>query len=357
MNKKIYKNLYIFFSILFIFLILFSTNNLHAKNYKVKNINIITPYNLDFKKDAVMDKAFSSAFELLMLKILNTKDFEKVELTRLNVIKDMIISFEIIDEKFVNENYSASINVLFDKKKILSFLDKQNLISSIPNEKKILFIPIIIDLNNEELLMYEENKFFKNWNLNKKKHHLINYVLPDEDIDVLNLIKKNQYNIENYDFKEITEKYNDNEYIISIFFKNLDNIDILTKIKINKKLNILKLNFKNIDLNNVNSNEQLIDELKNQFENIWKKSNQINPSIKLPITVSVDSKNLLLIKKFEDLLVSSDFVSEYFVEKISSSYSIYRIIYNSTPDKFLSNFETQNLKVDISGKIWEIKNE
>ena len=169
MNKKIYKNLYIFFSILFIFLILFSTNNLHAKNYKVKNIKIITPYNLDFKKDAVMDKAFSSAFELLMLKILNTKDFEKVELTRLNVIKDMIISFEIIDEKFVNENYSASINVLFDKKKILSFLDKQNLISSIPNEKKILFIPIIIDLNNEELLMYEENKFFKNWNLNKKK--------------------------------------------------------------------------------------------------------------------------------------------------------------------------------------------
>ena len=76
MNKKIYKNLYIFFSILFIFLILFSTNNLHAKNYKVKNIKIITPYNLDFKKDAVMDKAFSSAFELLMLKILNTKDFE-----------------------------------------------------------------------------------------------------------------------------------------------------------------------------------------------------------------------------------------------------------------------------------------
>ena len=137
----------------------------------------------------------------------------------------------------------------------------------------------------------------------------------------------------------------------------MDNIDILTKIKINKKLNILKLNFKNIDLNNVKSNEQLIDELKNQFENIWKKSNQINPSIKLPITVSVDSKNLLLIKKFEDLLVSSDFVSEYFVEKISSSYSIYRIIYNSTPDKFLSNFETQNLKVDISGKIWEIKNE
>ena len=68
-----------------------------------------------------MDKAFSSAFELLMLKILNTKDFEKVELTRLNVIKDMIISFEIIDEKFVNENYSASINVLFDKKKKLSF--------------------------------------------------------------------------------------------------------------------------------------------------------------------------------------------------------------------------------------------
>ena len=357
MINKIYKKLYIFFFTLFIFFIFFSTNNLQAKIYKVKDIEIIAPYNLEFNKNIVIDNAFQSAFELLMKRILNTKNLVKIMDTKIENIKEMVVSFEITDEKFINKNYSANINVLFDKKLILSYLNKKNIISSIPNEKKILFIPIIIDIGNNEIMMYNENIFFTNWNLFNEKHHLLNYFFLEEDIDDFNLIKKNLENIENYDLDIITSKYNKNEYIFSIFYLNNNNIDVLTKIKINKQLNIFKSNFKNINLKNENNLKKLISELKIDFENRWKKYNEINPSIKLPLSISLDSKNLSLINDFENILNSSDLVSEYTIDKITSFNSIYRIIYNSTPDKFISNFEKNNFKIDISNKIWTINYE
>ena len=49
---------------------------------------------------------------------------------------------------------------------------------------------------------------------------MIEYVLPTEDLEDLNLIKKNYDIIEQYDFKEITNKYNLNESIIALIFKN-----------------------------------------------------------------------------------------------------------------------------------------
>ena len=44
----------------------------------------------------------------------------------------MLNSFSITDEQFVNNNYSAKFNVLFQKKDILNYLNKRNIISSSP---------------------------------------------------------------------------------------------------------------------------------------------------------------------------------------------------------------------------------
>ena len=51
--------------------------------------------------------------------------------------------------------------------------------------------------------IFSENNLFKNWNLNKKKFHLLNYILPTEDLEDFNLIKNKLSDLENYDFKEI----------------------------------------------------------------------------------------------------------------------------------------------------------
>ena len=101
--------------------------------------------------------------------------------------------------------------------------------------------------------------------------------------------------------------------------------------------------------------EKIIKTLKTDYENQWKKINQINTSIKLPLTLSLNSQKYDLIKKFEKKLSNLDLVSNYYIDSFSSQMTIYKIIYNGTPDKFIQEIENSGLKLDISSRIWRIR--
>ena len=91
---------------------------------------------------------------------------------------------------------------------------------------------------------------------------MIEYVLPTEDLEDLNLIKKNYYFIKKYDFKEITNKYNLNESIVALIFKNKKDIRILSKITVNDNIVLKNLTFSDIDFDNENERKNLISKLK-----------------------------------------------------------------------------------------------
>ena len=63
----------------------------------------------------------------------------------MDLIKSMIETFSIQEEKFINEVYYLSLNVSFNKKKILNLMEKKNIFPSLPVKKKIFFLPIIVD--------------------------------------------------------------------------------------------------------------------------------------------------------------------------------------------------------------------
>ena len=338
-----------------IFFLILLTNVSYCKIYTVKDIQIIEPFDLNFKKRIVIEKAFISAFEILVAKTVSSENREKAVTKNLNIIKPMIDSFFINNERFKNNFYSADFEVLFDKKKILNHFNTLNIISSSPKDIKILFVPILVNLNNNETLMFSENNFYLNWNLFEKSHFLINYSLPNEDLEDFSFINSNIENIENYNFKEITSKYDEDNFIISIFFLNQENIEILSKINFNNNMSIVRSNFQNFDINNKNHVNNIINDLKIKYENIWKKENEINTEIKLPITLSINSKDFKLIKLIEKKFLLSDLVYDFKIEKFDSNSILYRIIYNGPPDKFLNDFNDNNFKVDTSTSIWKIK--
>ena len=125
-------------------------------------------------------------------------------------IKGMIETFSIKEEKFINEIYYLTLNVSFNKKNIFDLLESKNIFPSLPVKKDFLFIPVLVDQNKNQVLMFSENKLFSAWNLNNKKYSLLNYILPTEDLDDFRLIKQNVNILETYDFKEIINKYNIN---------------------------------------------------------------------------------------------------------------------------------------------------
>merc|ERR1711991_76479 len=102
---------------------------------------------MDFNKNDVINEGFKKAFLELVSSILNSKDQTKIKFAKLNEIKGMVETFTIKEEKFVDEIYYVNLGVSFNKKKVFNFLEKKNIFPSIPQKKKFLFIPIIIDEN------------------------------------------------------------------------------------------------------------------------------------------------------------------------------------------------------------------
>ena len=75
----------------------------------------------------------------------------------------------------------------------------------------------------------------------------------------------------------------------------------------------------------------------------------------MPITLSLNSKDYNLIKKFEKKIQNLDLVSNFYIESINNDQLIYKIIYNSTPDKFINEFSNDNIKLNTSGSEWRIE--
>ena len=196
---------------------------------------------------------------------------------------------------------------------------------------------------------------FKNWNLKKEKYHQLNYILPNEDIDDYNLIKKNINNLEDFDFSQISKKYNFEDFIIIIVFKNNQEVRVLNQIVFNNNQNLKNFKFKNINFENLKDLENFIDKQKILFEDYWKLKNIINTSIKLDLTISVDNSNILKIDQFEEILSNIDLVNNFNIFKFDNKQNIYKIIFNGTRDQFLDVMEGYNYFFEIKNKIWVLK--
>ena len=349
------KLLYILFLILALNLSFFSTKNVNANTFFIDEIEITEKLENDFNKESLINKGFVKAFNKLIRKLVQSKDLNKIEDIKLNEIKSMIETFSIKEEKFINKTYNLNLGVSFNKKYVLNYLDSKNIFPSLIIEEKFLFIPILLDQTNNDILVYSNNPLYDNWEYKNDRDYLIEYVLPTEDLEDLNLIREHYLEIENYNFEKIIEKYYIGNSIVAIFFKNKDEIKVLSKIKIKKKKVIKNNSFKNINLNNNKDLNKLIYSLKIIYEDFWKKNNLINTSIKLPIMIRIDNKNFDLTLKFEETLKKIDLINNFSISKFNKDYIFYELIFNGTPKNFINIMKNQNFNFDTQNKIWILK--
>ncbi|MBD1137467.1 hypothetical protein IDH33_01335 [Pelagibacterales bacterium SAG-MED43] len=350
-----HRYLYIFFILLALNLSFFSTSKLNAKGFFIDEIEIQEKLENNFNKETLINKGFKKAFYELMSKLIQSKDLIKIKNANLNEIKSMIETFTIKKEKFVDKTYSLNLGVSFNKKKILNYLNNKKIFPSQIREENFLFIPILLDQSKNDILVYSNNPFYTNWKVSINKSHLIKYVLPTEDLEDLNLIRKNYLEIENYDFKKIIQKYSLENSIVAIFFKNESKIKILSKIRTKENQVIKSFSFDNIDLNNIDELTKLINNLKINYEDFWKVNNLINTSIKLPILIQVDTKNFGLSLEFEETLNKMDLINSFSISRFDKDFIFYELIFNGTPKYFINTMREQNFNFDTQNKIWILK--
>ena len=349
------RNLYNLFLFLALLNIFFSTENSVAKTFSIKEIEISSPFNASFDKNKIINRGFVEAYEELIFTIVQSKDQKKLQNSSTKEVKSLVETFSIVQESFIDEIYNLTLNVEFNKKSFFELLEKKNVFPSSIIQKDLIFFPIEVDEEKNEIFLFSESQLFKNWNFKKEKHHQLNYILPNEDIDDYNLIKKNINNLEDFDFREISKKYNFEDFIIMIVFKNNQEIRVLNQIVFNKNQNLKNFKFKNINLENLEDLKKFIDKQKTVFEDYWKLKNIINTSIKLDLTISVDNSNIIKIDQFEETLSSIELVNKFNIFKFDNKKNIYKVIFNGTRDQFLNVMKDYDYFFEIKNKIWVLE--
>ena len=349
------QKVYIFFISLVLFIIIFSTTYLSANNFKVSDIEISSPFELNFKKSSVIDDGFKASFANLLSMVTTSGDKNKIKNISIKEIKSMIDSFTISDEKFINNEYFAKVETTFNKKKILNFLETRNIFPSIPIKNKVLLIPVLVDMEKESIHLFNNNIFYERWNDARDNYQLLDYLLPSEDLEDLNKLQEQSNSIETYDFINLIKKYDLNDYIISIIYKNKSDVKILSKINLSNSFKINNQIYSKINLKNKKDINMILENLKNIYEDEWKKNNEINTSIKLPLTISINSTDYKKIIYLEEALTSIDLISNFYILKFNNKFTQYRIIYNGSPKIFFNDMINKSFDLVIENNIWIIK--
>jgi len=355
--NKFYKllNVYIYFISFSLLIVFFSTTYSNANAFRVSKIEISSPFELNFEKNNVIDKGFQTSFSDLISMITTSGDRKKIKNVSIKEIKGMIDSFTISDEKFINNEYFANLETTFNKKKILKFLENKNIFPSIPQRNKVLLFPILIETKNNNIYLFNNNIFYDKWNEQKNSYDLLDYLLPSEDIEDLIELQKISKDIETYDFSNLINKYDIKDNIILIIYKESNRIRTLSKINLNNSLKIQNKNYPKLDVLNNNDFSNIVKNLKQLYEDQWKKNNEINTSIKLPLTISINSKKTKKIIELEQVLYSLDLVSDFSILNFNSEIIQYKITYNGTPNIFLNDMKEKNLELEIKNNMWILK--
>ena len=349
------NKLYIFFFSFVLFINIISISTSSASSFKIKDLEISEPFDANFNKEKVINKGFKEAFIELISMITTSSDQEKIKKTSINNIKNLIDSFTMSKERFVNNLYIVNFDVNFNKKNTLKFFEKKNIFPSIPKKKEVLLIPILVDIQMSQISLFENNVFYDFWNLNKERFFLLNYILPEDDLEDVNLLLENSKSIEEYDFKKTIAKYDLEDFIIVIIYKNNNELKILSKIQINNYSKIENHVFQEVNIKDDQSLKNTLRKLKNIYENHWKDINKINTSIKLPLTISLDASEYKKILNFENVLDKLDLVFSYEISKFDNKTIYYKLIYNGPPNKFINDLETKGIDLDIQNQNWKIK--
>ena len=99
-------------------------------------------------------------------------------------VRELVSYYQISGKgKSIDNKEKVNFNILFDKDKIHDLFYKKNILYSEISNKELFVLPIFKKEN--QTFIYNQNFFYKNWNFDKKKESLIEFILPLENIEVI----------------------------------------------------------------------------------------------------------------------------------------------------------------------------
>ena len=233
------------------------------------------------------------------------------------------------------------------------FYNKNIAYSEILNKEIFL---LTIFLHYEKIYIYKNNYFYENWNLDYESK-LIEFILPLENIEILQTINSNKDNLLDLNLKDMFPEYK-NKNLAAIIIE--DTNSKLEKIFI--KTIIMGKNIdKNIQVKRLENSQQnefyqkIINEINTELISLVKSQNLID--VKTPSflnTKFLNSKNYNLVelnKRIEKI----DLIDRVFVQEFNNDYVMLKIKYLGKLDKVIQQLKEQSIILELIGDEWRIK--
>ena len=345
---KIYKLIFI------ILVFFFKTGNVLSNNsiFNVNNIEIEKKGKITNNKLA--DQAIKKGFDELINRILLKDDVKTLEQLKFSEIRELVTYYQVLDTT-INENKFKKINfnISFDKDKIHNLFYKKGVSYSEISNKELFILPILKKKN--QIFIYNQNFFYDNWN-EIYETDLIEFILPLENIEIIqiaNLNKKNLFNLKlSTLFKEYSSK---NLALVLIEDNNLDEETVYFKTKILGKNITKNIKIKKYNLKKNEFYKKIITNVKIEIENLVKSQNLID--IRTPSFLNAQlkiTKNSNLIE-LNLRLKKIGLIENIFIQEFNKNTVYLTIKYLGKLDKIIKQLEEQKVMLKNKNDYWIIK--
>ena len=332
--------------IIFILVIFLKTGNLLSDNNLFNVNNIILEKKAKYSTKELANQAIEEAFSELLKKILLKKDISKISNLDFSNVKELVKYYSISKNSEIKNN-KISFNITFDKEKIHNLFYKKGISYSDISDKEFFILPVL--LKNNKIFIFSNNYYYENWN-KMDKDILIEFILPQENIEIIQQINKYRDRLLDLEFELLFKEY---------FNKNIALIIIDESRSSNKKI-YLKSRIQNQNISkNFNFNQDNLDVLilaiKEEIINLVKSRNLIDiqtPSF-LNVKLYLNKKsNLEIFKKKIDGL---DLVENIFVQEFNKDYVNIRIKYLGKLEIILNQLQKKNINLQRVDEQWIVK--
>jgi len=344
----------LYLKIMFILIVFLKTETLFSENNLFNVNNIELEKKVKTSNKILVDQAIKKGFNQLIAKILLKEDEDRLSDLTFSSIRRLVRYYQvknISDEK--KEGEFVNFSVTFDKDKIHDLFYQRGISYSEISDKELYILPLLV--KNNEVFIFNNNFFYKYWN-DVYKSDLIEFILPLENIEIIQNINVYKNNLINLNVVNLFEEYQDKNLAVILIEENQGtNTKIYIKSLIQGKNISKNLNLKKQKLVNEEFNKKLIVEIKKELINLVKSKNLIDIRTPNFLNVKFDQNKKNNLVELNSRIKNIDLIENVYVQEFNKNQMSLKIKYLGRLEKIIYQLKKENIDLKRIKDQWVIK--
>ena len=175
----------------------------------------------------------------------------------------------------------------------------------------------------------------------------------DDIEDTLEIIKKKN-KLEDLDIIGLVKKYDIENYVFCLLEYNKNKLNVYLKINFNNNKISKNFFYKLENINDIESVNLIIKDLKSKISDIWKQENLVNLLMPLSININYEHLNLKNLEKLQKSLHKIKIINKHSLIKFNTQNSLFKVYYYGNPKKLKTELLKFGYLLGNSEGFWKV---